>query len=76
MLITANGDAINPDMSTVNPENSEIGEFTPTGQFVTEFQIDPSAGGAFGFALEQVGDQTVFAAVDDVTNSLDIWWVS
>lgn len=74
-LITANGDAINADMSTVNPENSEIVEFTPTGQFVTEFQIDPSAGGAFGFALDQVGDRTVFAAVDDVTNTLDIWWV-
>jgi DNA-binding beta-propeller fold protein YncE len=75
-LLTANGDAINPDMSTVNPQNSEIVEFTKTGQFVNEFQIDPNAGGAFGFALENQGDQTLFAAVDDVTNTLDIWLVN
>lgn len=74
-LLTANGDAFNADMSTVDPQNSEIVEFTPSGHYVTEFQIDPAAGGAFGFALEQVGNQTVFAAVDDNTNSLGIWWV-
>jgi hypothetical protein len=72
-LLTANGDAFNADTSTVNPQNSEIVEFTPGGQYVTEFQIDPAAGGAFGFALEQVGSHSVFAAVDDNTNSLDIW---
>lgn len=74
-LITANGDAINPDTSATNPQNSEIVEFTVTGKFVGQFQIDPGVGGAFGFAVETQGDQTIFAAVDDVTNMLDIWFL-
>jgi hypothetical protein len=72
-LLTANGDAVNPD--PLNIQNSEIVEFTTSGKFVTQFQIDPTIGGAFGFAIEQEGDQTLFAAVDDVTNQLDIWLV-
>jgi WD40 repeat protein len=74
-LITANGDAINQDLSATNPQNSEIVEFTITGKFVGQFQIDPVVGGAFGFALETQGNQTIFAAVDDVTNKLDIWFL-
>jgi hypothetical protein len=74
-LLAANGDAVNPDMSATNPENSEIVEFTKSGKYVTEFQIDPTIGGAFGFAVETQGNHTVFAAVDDVTNELDIWTV-
>lgn len=70
-LLTANGDAVNADPT--NTENSEIVEFTITGKFIDEFQIDPGSGGAFGFALDTIGNQTVFAAVDDVTNKLDIW---
>jgi hypothetical protein len=72
-LLTANGDAVNPSKN--NTQNSEIVEFTTSGKYVTEFQIDPTIGGAFGFAIQQEGDQTVFAAVDDVTNTLDIWTV-
>lgn len=68
-LLTTNGDAINPDPT----QNSEIVEFTTTGNFVTEFQVDPGAGGAFGLAVETQGNHTIFAAVDDVTNMLDIW---
>jgi hypothetical protein len=75
-LLAANGDAVNPDLSLVDPENSEIVEFTKTGKFVTEFQIDPTVGGAFGFAVETQGNHTIFAAVDDVTNQLDIWSVN
>ncbi len=72
-LLTANGDAVNVDPTNI--QNSEIVEFTTTGKFVTQFQIDPTIGGAFGFAIEQEGNQTLFAAVDDVTNQLDIWLV-
>ena len=72
-LLTANGDAVNPDPK--NLQNSEIVEFTTSGKYITQFQIDPTVGGAFGFALETQGNQTLFAAVDDVTNQLDIWWV-
>jgi len=47
-LITANGDAVNPDPT----QNSELVEFTPTGQFVAEFSIEPNnSGSAFGIAL-------------------------
>jgi uncharacterized protein (TIGR03118 family) len=73
-FITTNGDAVNPDPNGV--EVSELVEFTPLGQFVVERPIDDlqSPGGAFGIALEnnQNGSQ-VFAAVDDDTNTLEVW---
>jgi hypothetical protein len=68
-LITANGDAVNPDPT----QTSELVEFTPKGKFVGEFSIDPNAGGAFGIAVTNEGGLLRFAAVEDVTNSLDIW---
>ena len=68
-LITANGDAINPDPT----QPSELVEFTVTGQFVGQFSVDPSSGAAFGLAVEASGNQERFAAVDDATNVLDIW---
>lgn len=68
-LLASNGDAINPD-----PKHpSEIVEFTPQGKFVAEFSVDPAPGSAFGMALQKSGDQLRFAAVDDGTNTLDIW---
>jgi DNA-binding beta-propeller fold protein YncE len=70
-LLTANGDAVNADPA--NLDNSEIVEFTTSGKFVDQFQINPTAGGAFGLALETIGDDTIFAAVNDITNQLDIW---
>jgi uncharacterized protein (TIGR03118 family) len=68
-LITANGDAVNPDPT----QTSELVEFTPKGKFVGEFSIDSNAGGAFGVAVTNEGGVLRFAAVEDVTNSLDIW---
>jgi hypothetical protein len=68
-LITANGDAINGNTN----QPSELVEFTPTGKFVGETSIDPSEGGAFGIAAEIEGNDLVFAAVDDNSNSLLIW---
>ena len=70
-LLTANGDAVNPD--TTNQHNSEIIEFTPTGKFVDSLQINPTAGGALGLAVQVVGDDVSFAAVNDITNELDVW---
>ena len=69
-LITANGDAIN------NPGPSQVSlivEFTPTGQFVGQFQIDPVAGSAFGLAVERSRGRILFAAVDDNFSVLDEW---
>ena len=68
-LITANGDAVN--MNAAQP--SELVEFTPSGHFIGETSIDPGEGGAFGIADAIHGDDLVFAAVDDNSNSLDIW---
>jgi DNA-binding beta-propeller fold protein YncE len=70
-LIVANGDAVNADPNQLN----ELVEFTPTGQFVTQFQLDTSSGGgaAFGIALATVNGEVRFAAVDDATNTVDVW---
>jgi uncharacterized protein (TIGR03118 family) len=69
-LIAANGDAANPDPKHPN----EVVEFTKNGKFVGQFQIDPgNPGAAFGLAVEQIGDQVRFAAVNDNANTLDVW---
>ncbi len=62
-LITANGDAVNPDPNNI--QNSELVEFTPKGKFVAQFQIDPAAGGAFGLAISPFRTFRELAAVDD-----------
>ena len=68
-LITANGDAVFGDPT----QPSELVEFTPEGQFVGQFSVDPAQGAAFGLALHFKGNTGTFAAVDDATNVLDIW---
>ena len=74
-LLATNGDAINPDPAGL--QNSELVEFTPAGHFVGQFQVDPAAGAAFGFASQENRDGSfTFAAVDDGTNQLDLWRVA
>jgi len=69
-LISAQGDAVNPDPH----QQSEIVEFTADGKFVTELSVDPdTAGAAFGVALDDDADK--FAAVNDDSNTADIWQV-
>src|ERR1022692_373594 len=66
-LLTANGDAVNAD--PLHP--SEIVEFTIWGQFVREYDVDASQGGAFG--IDTVLDRDArfnYAVIDDVTNNL------
>jgi hypothetical protein len=72
-LITANGDAVNPDPT----QSSEIVEFTPSGHFVAEMPVDTTgqAGGAFGIALAVARDDVRFAAVDDIFNTVEVWVV-
>jgi DNA-binding beta-propeller fold protein YncE len=68
-LLTANGDAVN--MDPLHP--SEIVEFTRWGQFVREYNVDASQGGAFG--IDAVQDSILgfnYAVIDDVTNSLAV----
>jgi hypothetical protein len=68
-LLAANGDAINAD--PLHP--SEIVEFTKDDQFVGEYNVDASQGGAFGLDVFIDSDgQLNFAVVDDVTNNLSV----
>jgi DNA-binding beta-propeller fold protein YncE len=69
-LLTANGDAVRPDVL----QPSEIVEFTREGRFVREFNVDSSQGGAFGLDTLVSGPQRFnFAVVDDVTNTLSVY---
>jgi hypothetical protein len=69
-LITSNGDAVNADVN----HPSEIVEFTKDGKFIGQFNVDPAQGGAFGIAVESLGDnQARFAAVDDNTNDISVY---
>jgi hypothetical protein len=68
-LIAANGDAVNPDAT----QPSELVEFTPSGLFVGEFSIDPTQGAAFGLAVANFDGILRLAAVEDATNSVDVW---
>ena len=40
---------------------------------MSQFSIDPAQGAAFGLALSNVGGAVRLAAVEDVTNSVDVW---
>lgn len=69
-LVTTNGDAVNGDPT----QRSEIVEYSHAGTFVTQRSVDTGGqGGAFGIALDVLDDTLRFAAVDDVTNVLDVW---
>jgi DNA-binding beta-propeller fold protein YncE len=67
-LLAANGDAVNADV--LHP--SEIVEFTTSGQFVREYNVDASQGGAFGLDTLRDGPFN-YAVIDDVTNSLSVY---
>jgi DNA-binding beta-propeller fold protein YncE len=66
-LLAANGDAVNADV--LHP--SEIVEFTTWGQFVREYNVDSSQGGAFGLDTLPEGPFN-YAVIDDVTNNLTV----
>jgi hypothetical protein len=66
-LLAANGDAVNSDV--LHP--SEIVEFTTRGEFVREYNVDSSQGGAFGLDTLRDGPFN-YAVIDDVTNNLTV----
>ena len=69
-LLTANGDAVNSDL--LHP--SEIVEFTRWGQFVREYNVDSSQGGAFGIDTVLNGSGGFnYAVIDDVTSTLSVY---
>lgn len=68
-LITSNGDAIN-----AGGTQNDLVEFTTTGTFVAQYQVDSGAGGAaFGIAVEKLPTEICFAAIDDNTSTVTIW---
>jgi hypothetical protein len=74
-LLTANGDAVNGD--PLHP--SEMVEFTKSGHFVREYNVDPSQGAAFGMDTILHGREPGgfnYAAIDDSTNSLAVYRLS
>jgi DNA-binding beta-propeller fold protein YncE len=76
-LLAANGDAVNADV--LHP--SEIVEFTASGEFIREYNVDSSQGGAFGLDTLRQGSREEgsregpfnYAVIDDVTNSLSVY---
>lgn len=69
-LLAANGDAVNVDV--LHP--SEIVEFSKSGKFVREYDVDASTGGAFGIdAVADSDGRFNYAVVDDVTNNLTVY---
>jgi hypothetical protein len=69
-LVTANGDAVNPDPK----QPSEIVEFTVDGQFIAQLSVDAVQGSAFGLAFGFDSNQHLqFADVDDNTNTATVW---
>ena len=68
-LICSNSDVVN----FVPGQPSELVEFTVDGAFVASYSVDPNPGGAFGLNIALVGQNWVFAAVDDNTSSLNVW---
>jgi hypothetical protein len=69
-LLTSNGDAVNGDPT----QPSDIVEFTKTGKFVSQFNVDAGQGGAFGIGLAKVSRDTVrFVVVDDNANDMTVF---
>jgi hypothetical protein len=70
-LLAANGDAVNAAVT----EPSEIVEFTRQGEFVRQYNVDSSQGGAFGIdtVAESEPGEFNYAVIDDVTNSLAVY---
>jgi hypothetical protein len=68
-LIAANADGANADSN----QPSEIVEFTPKGQFVSQFSLGSMPAAPFGIALRSAGRTQILAAANDNTNQLEIF---
>jgi hypothetical protein len=65
------------DTNTPPAHPSELVEFTIEGEFVKQISIDPTPGGSFGLAVENLGHGTAkLAAVNDSVNLFLIWTLS
>ena len=68
-LIVSNSDGSNSDKN----QPSELVEFTPAGQFIGQYSVDESLGGAFGFAVVSIAPGVFrVVAADDNSNTLNV----
>lgn len=61
----------NNDSSLINfdpNQPSELVEFTVEGEFIKEISLDPTPGGSFGLAVEDLANSAKLAVVDDSVN--------
>ena len=70
-LLVSNGDITN----IYSLQTSEIVEYTRSGQFVNQFSLSTSPGAAFGIASVTNPYAVVLYAVNDATNSLELFRV-
>ena len=70
-LLVTNNDSTLINFDPNQP--SELVEFTVEGRFVKQISLDPTPGGAFGLAVENLGKTAKLAAVDDSVNLFLIW---
>jgi hypothetical protein len=68
-LITANSDGVNVDPK----QPSTLVELTTGGEFVSQFSIDPSNGGAFRLTASATNDRLQLAAVNDNQSTVSVW---
>ena len=68
-IVVGNGDAVNFDPN----QPSEIGVFTRAGQFLGQVQLSTEAAAGFGLAVQTSGRNFILAAVNDITNTVDIF---
>ncbi len=69
-LLVANSDGRNADPN----QPSELVEFNTSGEFLSQFSLDPNNGGAFGLAIHSLRLGAIrVAAVDDNQNTLNMW---
>jgi hypothetical protein len=74
-LLVTNNDTPTMPFNFLDPNQpSELVEFTIEGEFVKQISIDPTSGGSFGLAVENLGHGTAkLAVVDDSVNLFVIW---
>ncbi len=73
-FITANADPASVTSNQTQP--SELIEFTPEGNFVRQFSIDPNPGSAFAILNFPLGSANLLAFVDDATSTVSILGLS
>src|SRR5215469_7298304 len=72
-LLVTNNDSTLINFDPNQP--SELVEFTVQGHFVKQISLDPTPGGSFGLAVENMGKTAKLAAVDASVNLFLIWTI-